>query len=206
MTEVLVTLGIIGVVATLTLPSMIAKHKEKELIVAWKKAFSDMSNAAMLMSQYTEDLSNEQRIAEAFAKYIKSDRVCEANKDIEQGCWNENTPVYTFKRQKICNSLGEVGGGAACINTVSGGSLCIDSGGRYSILLYDVNGTRKPNIVGDDIFAAIFDSQTYIVRVAQGYKLNWGAADGQFVIMTEGDGTCGSDRYGWACSAEKLVK
>jgi len=43
--EVLITLGIIGVVAALTMPSLIAKYKEKATVVKVKKAYSVLSQA-----------------------------------------------------------------------------------------------------------------------------------------------------------------
>lgn len=45
--EVLITLGIIGVVAAMTLPTLIQKNQDKELISRTKKVFSDINNAAL---------------------------------------------------------------------------------------------------------------------------------------------------------------
>lgn len=42
--EVLITLGIIGVVAALTIPALMNQTNDKEFIVAWKKAYSSISN------------------------------------------------------------------------------------------------------------------------------------------------------------------
>ena len=204
--EVLVTLGIIGVVAVLTLPSLIAHKKEKEMIVAWKKMYSDISNAALLMSLDEVDLSSEQKIGETFAKYIKVDKVCQANLDIQQGCWKENRPVFIYNGTKLASSLGKVGGGGVCMNTLSGGTICFDSGGRNTIIVCDVNGAALPNRIGVDIFAAIFDGEAYQVRVAQGYSPGWGAADGTFVTLKQGNGTCEGDSYGWGCSAYYILK
>ena len=202
----MVTLGIIGVVATLTLPSLIAHKKEKEMIVAWKKMYSDISNAALLMSLDEVDLSSEQKIGETFAKYIKVDKVCQANLDIQQGCWKENRPVFIYNGTKLASSLGKVGGGGVCMNTLSGGTICFDSGGRNTIIVCDVNGAALPNRIGVDIFAAIFDGEAYQVRVAQGYSPGWGAADGTFVTLKQGNGTCEGDSHGWGCSAYYILK
>ena len=43
--EVLITLGIIGVVAAMTLPALIQKNNAKSLEVAFKKAYSNLYNA-----------------------------------------------------------------------------------------------------------------------------------------------------------------
>ena len=46
--EVLITLAIIGVVAAMTLPTLIQNKQDKELIVRTKKLYSDLSNALVL--------------------------------------------------------------------------------------------------------------------------------------------------------------
>ena len=48
--EVLITLSIIGVVAALTLPSVVAHYKEKVLVTQVKKAYSEMQNALKMYS------------------------------------------------------------------------------------------------------------------------------------------------------------
>lgn len=46
--EVLITLGIIGIVASLTLPSLIQKYHEKQRVVQLKKAYSVLQNAFLM--------------------------------------------------------------------------------------------------------------------------------------------------------------
>lgn len=46
--EVLITLGIIGIVSAMTLPSLTAGYRTKVLQSQFKKAYSDLSNAAKL--------------------------------------------------------------------------------------------------------------------------------------------------------------
>ncbi len=48
--EVLITLGVIGVVASLTLPSVVAHYKEKVLVTQVQKAYSEMQNALKMYS------------------------------------------------------------------------------------------------------------------------------------------------------------
>lgn len=49
--EVLITLGIIGIVAALTLPSVITKYQKKQTVAQLKKAYSTISQA-LVTSQY----------------------------------------------------------------------------------------------------------------------------------------------------------
>ena len=46
--EVLITLGIIGVVAAMTIPSIVQKQNQKEATSRLKKFYSTMSQAIML--------------------------------------------------------------------------------------------------------------------------------------------------------------
>ena len=204
--EVLITLGIIGVVAALTLPSVVANYKEKQLTTAWKKAYSDVANAALLMSQNNEDLSTEQKVGKAFAKYLKVDKVCNANKGVEQGCWRENTKIYNKDGSYAYSDPTDMGGGSVCMILTSGTLFCIDYGGKVSPLFFDINGYLKPNTRGKDVFYALFNRETYMVKPAKGYLQNWGVADCDWMPCTNGDGTCKGDFYGFGCSAEKLLK
>ena len=46
--EVLITLGIIGVVAAMTMPSLMQNYRDKELIVKTKKTYAVIQNAVLL--------------------------------------------------------------------------------------------------------------------------------------------------------------
>ena len=48
MAEVLITLGIIGIVAAMTLPSLVQKYRERQYVTALKKAVSVLDNAYRL--------------------------------------------------------------------------------------------------------------------------------------------------------------
>ena len=54
LTEVLVTLGIIGIVTALTMPALIANYKEKVLVSQVKKSYSQMQNALKLYAAKNE--------------------------------------------------------------------------------------------------------------------------------------------------------
>ena len=44
----MITLGIIGVVASMTLPALVSKYKDKELTTRAKKAYSAINQAIMM--------------------------------------------------------------------------------------------------------------------------------------------------------------
>ena len=73
LSEVLITLGIIGVVAALTLPVMVNNYKQKVLIVAWKKEFSTMAQ----VFQAVQDGNNGSIKSVFNNRYELSKSVCE---------------------------------------------------------------------------------------------------------------------------------
>ena len=118
--EVLITLGIIGVVAAMTLPTLINNYQKKETISKLKKVYAILGNTtSMAMAEYgdtvTWELPNNLSWAssKAFAEkymipYLKVARTCENNN--EAGCsypikrlngqsfnnYNEYTKSYRF--------------------------------------------------------------------------------------------------------------
>ena len=211
--EVLITLGIIGVVAAITLPAVINDIQNKHFRVKWRKTFSEISNAMLLISEHeplAEDAS-EKTIAASFAKYLKNTKVCEEGKAVEEGCLRESYPIYMKNGTTIYDIFDKIGGGTSCIKLANGAVLSLDS----IVVMVDVNGSNKPNIIGTDIFAAMIDIKKNVVRPAIGHKQNWGAVDGQtawingsVLLPTTGDGTCygeNSDSLGWGCSAYYLI-
>ena len=52
--EVLITLGIIGVVASLTMPALLANYKKQETVTRLKKAYSIVEQAIKLSEVYNE--------------------------------------------------------------------------------------------------------------------------------------------------------
>lgn len=92
--EVLITLGIIGVVAAMTLPSLVNKYKEKELCVKTRKMYSTLSNAVILAQKdfgvvgdntFLFDVTKSSAdVAKTFAKYFNGAKVCENSS--QKGC------------------------------------------------------------------------------------------------------------------------
>ena len=93
--EVLITLGIIGVVAALTIPSLIAKYQDKVLIQQTKKAFSAFQNGLALASQdngtpgdnsltFPKDESSYFTVVKNLSKYFNGSQVC--LRSSQEGC------------------------------------------------------------------------------------------------------------------------
>ncbi len=103
--EVLITLGIIGIVAAMTLPVLVGKYREKVLISRAKKTYSIISNALNLakskesVSSYEEIFSADATSDESADIIFKNMQVIERCKSLAKGCGND----YTIKPQYRTN-------------------------------------------------------------------------------------------------------
>ena len=89
--ETLITLGIIGIVAALTLPALTAKYQEKILVTQVKKSYSELQNALKMYAAKNEcsdmtcisDLnSTSEELIQKLFKQFKGAKYCEkGNKD-----------------------------------------------------------------------------------------------------------------------------
>lgn len=101
--EVLITLGIIGIVAAMTIPTLIANYKEKALESQFKKSYSLINQALMNASStfgyipkcyyaygsFDVTATSEcYKLAQEFLASLKVSRTCE-DKAYEQGCISE---------------------------------------------------------------------------------------------------------------------
>ena len=156
--EVLITLGVIGVIAALTLPSVINHYQKKATGVQLKKAYSILTNALRMAEveysggtfplraelysgQHAED---ELKVFETyFVPYL-------------QGAKKYSGKQYSYKTSSNSYSSGWVkylcSNHAWCINN----GMCfvfMNHGGNYSYILVDLNSPKKgPNKVGRDVF------------------------------------------------------
>jgi len=184
LSEILITLGIIGVISAITIPTLVNDIQDKHFKALWKKTYSDVSNAYELVNQdapiYVKNqwggvvgdltLISKQAYYGIFSRLnttsfcVKDylDRPCTDDKN-----WNHHV---------ACNSL--IGDSDTCAWDKSGGYAFLTNGVRiyahgylwgYPMLLVDVNGDKKPNIVGRDMFV-IYIRDKIIPAGAQGYE------------------------------------
>lgn len=162
--EVLITLGIIGVVAALTMPSIINKYQKEILRNQFKKAYSEISQATELL-KVKEDINifeyakanNSQKALDKLMTQIKGAEVLEGSRSTTDF-------AKSFYAPKGLNKKGLTG--EYCDNTnVYRGSNGIfysmdDRTTNSSIadpkLCIDINGKSLPNSLGYDLFVFIF--------------------------------------------------
>lgn len=171
--EVLITLGIIGIVAAMTLPTIIQKHREKVAVAKVKKIYSIASQAFMLAveDKGTPDLWNliangnsvgAENLAKVFAEYMKVIKFC----GVQVGCLktgmyknlNGQSNNTDFNNNKAYSKM-ILSDGAVIVFVVRSPDCSSSIGETPQLknvcgrLYIDINGSQSPNQYGHDFFA-----------------------------------------------------
>lgn len=134
--EVLITLLIIGVVASLVIPNIIADTQEQELKTAWKKAYATVSNATKLQ------MAEEGSVTVSTIKnYMTVTKKCSTSPTLP-AC------VMTCPSGWGCNDKPT----STEIFITADGMQWGDFGSDQWCAV-DVNGTKGPNQANKDVFA-----------------------------------------------------
>lgn len=188
--EVLITLGIIGIVAAMTLPTLITKFNEKRTLAILREDYSILANM-MQMARDTGNLTtpkssnNITQMKDWFQKtlqpHIKTVNVCYD----EYGCWADS--VYYLDGKKNKHSSNGCGQKTISFTLYNGSAICFDdyeasqmrelfgyetTDGISYLFYVDVNGRKSPNTIGKDIFLLIYDTKDDTISTAGASKTN----------------------------------
>ena len=158
--EVLITLGIIGVVAAMTMPSLIQNYQEKATVTKLKKCYSLVSQAYVSIlndegGSDTLQAGDDLEMMEKFGKYLKYQKTCGRNK----GCF----PNVTYKSvtgngyNKWEDDTTDRSRAILTDSTLIMFNKSAMWGGNEGNYLYaqiyvDINGFKGPNQLGKDFF------------------------------------------------------
>lgn len=193
--EVLITLGIIGIVAAITLPSVINQTRNKELETALKKNYSILQQAlqraqldtgeVIRPSNYQNTVNNRLPVKNLLLKYIIKAKDC--GNGTEQGACFENGKISGNENaKKIYNTYNNKN---SVDNYIMDDGQFITSDGTLFLIenslntgtsifpIYitvDINGINKnPNRWGYDLFTfQITDSGKLLPMGAEGTELS----------------------------------
>lgn len=150
LSEVLITLGIIGVVAALTMPAVIANYQKQETVSRLQKVYSVLSQAVKQAELNEGEIKywNFSLPPENFYKtYIKPYIT------VSQEFINSDPPFdisYKCLNGRICNTYGSYSNKSVPKIILNDGSMIIFDflGNNYEVILTDINGYKKPNTWG----------------------------------------------------------
>lgn len=164
--EVLITLGIIGIVSAMTLPALNANIRKKQTVAKLQKAISIINQAYKLSESENGEGSSEELFnmgAEAYFEkywqpYIKTLVFCH---DYKECGYKSNKPFYLFNGNSQGSELIKNKSRIAFI-TMEGFVFNIrvsewnfdthNFGNQASTIIIDINGSKLPNTVGKDVF------------------------------------------------------
>lgn len=167
--EILITLGIIGVVAAITIPTLISNYKKKQLETQIKTTYATIQQTLRFAEDenisYSTVADGSSRYLKEWyddflAKHMKIEQVCVDR--VPKGCWHQ---VYTQVGSKYGDDEG-IGSGILGFRIVKGASVTLDGYSAHDmkghfgintdesglILFFDANGKSKPNVLGKDVF------------------------------------------------------
>ncbi len=169
--EVLITLGIIGVVAALILSVLIQKSQNAVILTALKKSYSELENVKLQIENdygidfYTIVQNNSNNgLKNILMKYYKNSTSCDDGKCF----FNNGIEYYSYNGSKVStiNSrfYNYYFGGTSMFLTKDGRLISLGGSNENGrTITIDVNGPfKKPNIWGHDTFT-FKPTQTKIV-------------------------------------------
>ena len=162
--EVLITLGIIGIVAAMTMPSLVANYQERVIVSQLKKVYSTLSQAIkMAESEYGEisewplkdgDMNSTNTIYTYYIKpYLNITKECKNSAECFSQYNIQMAQYYTFQLNDgsmIALDLNNKDENPDSLFT-SYGIKNVTLRNFISITV-DVNGDKKPNKSGEDVF------------------------------------------------------
>lgn len=182
--EVLITLGIIGIVAALTMPSLVAKYQKQQTLTTLKKNYAvlqeafklaeiengkvnnwDWSNAEILLTEY---LGKNLKIIKNYGiTDVSTNSLCIAKgtprPEYAQYSWLSgvgiNSPFYANKTASVLLADG------SCLGLNPNATNPLYN--RYVFI--DTNGPAKPNMAGKDLFFFMIDETGRLLPVGH----NW---------------------------------
>ena len=193
--EVLITLGIIGVVAVITLPILVQNYQKKVTVERLKQTYSILSQA-IKMSEIdngpveewnipAENVSYEIRkqfAEQYFVPYLKKVKVCTS----AMSCYSAKTHYLNGREGGYSNSNSYY-----YIILNNGIVMNIFPRGTWLDLDVDINGKQVPNTNGKDLFFMFLPKQdvkshVYGKNLKKGRLYFWGQGYGRTYLKTNG--------------------
>ena len=158
--EVLITLGIIGVITAITIPTLIQNYKKHVVVTKLKKSYADFNHAFMMVvaENGTSDLpisydlrAGANDVYNYLRKYLNVVKECQGG---DTSCFppfvqaNGSSDAYigNIKNKNLKTFILQSG--------VSGAIWTHDYGYKKGWLILDIDGPKKgPSVLGRDIFA-----------------------------------------------------
>ena len=184
--EVLITLGIIGVVAALTIPNLIYNYKKTSATSKLKKTYATLQNAIQMSMAANLGYSyvnfsdgDTDSMINWYNYYLKPNLKVQKDCIDTPGCWHTEGVTKQLNGQTAVWDEGTkgIGGNIIVFVTIDGVMVNLDgaaAGDIYDtfgveidgtsglVVHVDVNGDPPPNVIGQDVFVFVFDGKVFV--------------------------------------------
>ena len=158
--EILISLMILGIIASMTIPALITKYQKKQTCVKLERIYSTLSQAVKFAEANNGPMSswevgnakNANDCKKFLEKYVTPYlRISKKPTTSSEGKWNNtvyymNGNVYTYPSSHVRFYLNDGSSMTAYIHSSNNTS-------KRVIIDIDINGDNKPNKFGRDIFS-----------------------------------------------------
>ena len=176
--EMLITLGVIGVVAALTMPTLMNRSNDQAFVSKLQKVQSTL-NQAHLNAERQHGMSQDWKfkdgstdavikLYEYYKPFLNIAKDCGTDTGGGPGCFDPNWTMLNGSKSSSQTKYG-LGGNVKAFQLKDGTAISIDgytnvataatfgaanhrTTGHMAIFTVDLNGKRKPNRAGKDIF------------------------------------------------------
>lgn len=162
--EILIVIGIIGIVARMTIPTLLKQTNERATISMLKKSYANLSNAYKLAVQDEGTPENWGSILSPLVPFLSIAKNC---LDGSKGCWPSGVTymqlspalgAYWVSFDNYNNPKLRLADGTMIFANVGSPTCSFSIGSSLALknvcawYTIDVNGEKKPNQIGKDTF------------------------------------------------------
>lgn len=187
--EILLAIAVIGVVAALTIPSLIENYKSKVYTTQLKKTYSQLTNA---IQQIMIDENANDEISEVASGNGETTGFYTTSAGLKTSNSTQGAQYFLTKYFKIKSSggygtagvmadnyttpngagIGTVNGNYYCVGLKDSSSICMRNVNGDPRVVIDVNGTEPPNISGQDLFVMHIENNGNVSDLTQSSTCN----------------------------------
>ncbi len=201
--ETLIVLAVIGVVAAITMPTLIANYQKKQTVAKLKGTYSILNQALQMSQAENGDLSNwdfSLTGLDFYNRYLVKYLI--QAKNYNKVVKPDDYVDYVLSGQKHQNSFA-FNTGSAKVLLVNGVYMTVSTSGNTKMITFDINAFKKPNTIGKDIFYFEISSSKGLMPygiVSTEYKLPENYTRETLLSASYANG-CNKKKWGSWCTA-----
>ena len=158
--EVLITLTILGVVATLIIPNIVKSYEKRQTITKLQKIYSELNRLMTVTVIENGPVStwqgtSQEKIQKYIIPYLKVKETL-TMPEVRNQAGGKFYQISGKQETSVTFIQGSWDNSALAVNLTNGIQLWINIGQKNCFFYVDLNGHKKPNTFGKDIFTFFY--------------------------------------------------